>query len=34
MAARNGAGLPETEVGGLLEDLAKLDKLEGEENSE
>jgi hypothetical protein len=34
MAARNGAGLPETDVEGLLEDLAKLDKLESEEKGE
>jgi hypothetical protein len=34
MAARKGAGLPDTDMEGLLEDLAKLERLEGEESGE
>lgn len=34
MAARKGEGLPDTDMEGLLEDLAKLEKLEGEESGE
>ena len=34
MAARNGEGLSDRDMEGLLEDLAKLERLEGEDGSE
>ena len=34
MAARNGEGLSDRDMDGLLEDIAKLERLEGEDGSE
>jgi hypothetical protein len=34
MAARNGKGLSDNDLNSLLEDLAKLDRLEGEDDGE
>ena len=34
MAARNGEGLSDRDMEGLLEDIAKLERLEGEDGSE